>query len=74
MLSAAWSLQIRRLGQRGTGAISWEDYGFFMGMPGLLELAMSTREKLAKLPLPWWHVWRLAEALGQMPTRPVIFE
>jgi len=53
---------------------NWQDYGFFMNMPGLLELAMGTREKLGKLPLPWWHIWRLAEALGQQPARPVIFE
>jgi len=53
---------------------NWEDFGFFMSMTGLLELAVGTREKLAKLPLPWWHVWRMAEALGQMPARPVIFE
>ena len=43
-------------------------------MPGLLELAVGTRERLGKLPLPWWHVWRLAEALGMDPKRPVIFE
>ncbi len=53
---------------------NWEEYGFFPRLPGLLELALGTREKLGKLPLPWWHVWRLAEALGQSPPRPVIFE
>lgn len=53
---------------------SWEEYGFINDFPGLLELAVSTREKLGKLPLPWWHVWRLAEALGQTPPRPIIFE
>jgi threonine dehydrogenase-like Zn-dependent dehydrogenase len=26
------------------------------------------------VPLPWWHVWRIAEALGKGPARPVIFE
>ncbi len=53
---------------------NWEEFGFFMGVPGLLELALGTREKLGRLPVPWWHVWRLAEALGQAPPRPVIFE
>ena len=53
---------------------NWEEYGFINDLPGLLELALGTREKLGKLPLPWWHVWRLAEALGQNPPRPVIFE
>lgn len=53
---------------------NWEEYGFIKDFPALLELALGTREKLGKLPLPWWHVWRLAEALGQTPPRPVIFE
>ena len=53
---------------------NWEEFGFTMQLPTLLELALGTREKLGKLPLPWWHVWRLAEALGQVPARPVIFE
>jgi threonine dehydrogenase-like Zn-dependent dehydrogenase len=53
---------------------SWEEYGFIGNLPGLLELGVSTREKLGRLPLPWWHVWRLAEALGLNPRRPVIFE
>jgi threonine dehydrogenase-like Zn-dependent dehydrogenase len=53
---------------------NWQEYGFMGGLGDLLELALGTREKLAKLPLPWWHVWRLAEALGQNPARPVIFE
>lgn len=53
---------------------NWEEYGFHVKLPSLLELALGTREKLARLPLPWWHIWRLAEALGQAPARPVIFE
>lgn len=53
---------------------NWQDYGFMGGIPDLLELGLGTREKLAKLPLPWWMLWRVAEALGQKPARPVIFE
>jgi threonine dehydrogenase-like Zn-dependent dehydrogenase len=53
---------------------NWEQYGFIADVPGLLELSMSTREKLGKLPLPWWQVWRVAEATGLQPKRPVIFE
>lgn len=52
----------------------WEDYGFVGDLSGLLELAVGTREKLGKLPLPWWHTWRVAEKLGLDPKRPVIFE
>ncbi len=30
-------------------------------IPSALELAVGTREKLGRLPVGWWHVWRLAE-------------
>jgi threonine dehydrogenase-like Zn-dependent dehydrogenase len=39
-----------------------------------LELALDTREKLGRLPIAWWHVWRAAEKLGATPKQPVIFE
>jgi threonine dehydrogenase-like Zn-dependent dehydrogenase len=38
------------------------------------DLALTTREKLEKLPVGWWHLWRLGEKLGAKPKRPVIFE
>ncbi|MEE6177208.1 zinc-binding dehydrogenase [Mycobacterium sp. 050134] len=45
---------------------------------GILEafdLAVGTIEKLQKLRLPWWHVWRAGEAVGAAtPKHPVIFE
>jgi threonine dehydrogenase-like Zn-dependent dehydrogenase len=43
-------------------------------IPSVLELAVGTREKLGRLPVAWWHTWRLAEALGAAPKHPVIFE
>ncbi len=43
-------------------------------LPAALELAVGTREKLGRLPVDWWHVWRLAEKLGAAPKHPVIFE
>ena len=49
--------------------------GFVPDVPALLELSVSTREKLGKLPVPWYMAWRLAEMLGAgAPKRPVIFE
>ena len=42
--------------------------------PEAFELAVGTREKLGRLPVDWWHTWRLAEALGAGPKRPVVFE
>ncbi|WP_320669828.1 zinc-binding dehydrogenase [Patulibacter defluvii] len=48
--------------------------GQLADIPSALELAVSTREKLERLPVGWWHAWRLGEALGAAPKRPVIFE
>lgn len=47
-------------------------------LQGILEafdLAVGTIEKLHRLRLPWWHLWRVAEAAGAAtPKHPVIFE
>ncbi|HEU4976825.1 MAG TPA: zinc-binding dehydrogenase [Baekduia sp.] len=37
-------------------------------------LAIDTIEKLERLPVGWWHAWRLGERLGAAPKHPVIFE
>jgi threonine dehydrogenase-like Zn-dependent dehydrogenase len=50
------------------------DRGHVDDLPAALELAVGTREKLGRLPVGWWHVWRLAEKLGVAPKHPVIFE
>ncbi len=50
------------------------DPGWLTSVPDAFDLAIDTREKLGRLPLGWWHVWRLAERLGASPKRPVIFE
>lgn len=43
-------------------------------IPEGAELVVGTMEKLRGAPLPWHHVWRVAEKLGKTPKRPVIFE
>jgi len=48
--------------------------GHLLDLPAALELVLDTREKLERLPVGWWHLWRLGEKLGAMPKRPVIFE
>jgi threonine dehydrogenase-like Zn-dependent dehydrogenase len=48
--------------------------GHLTDAPSAFELAVGTVEKLQRLPLGWWHVWRLAEKLGAGPKHPVIFE
>ncbi len=50
------------------------DSGHLTDMPSALELVVGTREKLERLPVGWWHLWRLGEALGGGPKHPVIFE
>src|SRR4051812_13712495 len=47
--------------------------GHLDDMPSALDLAVSTQDKLQRLP-GWWHAWRLGEALGAGPKHPVIFE
>jgi len=49
-------------------------FGFIEKLSDMVELGVSTREKLGRLPVAWWQTWRLAEALGLQPKRPVIFE
>lgn len=53
---------------------NWKDWGCLGDLPSMIDLAVTTREQLGKLPVPWWHTWRLAEALGAMPPRPIVFE
>jgi threonine dehydrogenase-like Zn-dependent dehydrogenase len=48
--------------------------GHLTEAPDAFELLVSTREKLDRLPVGWWHLWRLGEKLGAMPKHPVIFE
>jgi len=51
-----------------------ERWGHLTSSRDAFELLMGTREKLGRLPVGWWHLWRLGEKLGAMPKRPVIFE
>ena len=54
---------------------NWQEYGFMGDLPTLLNMGVETREKLGRLPvLPWYTTWRIAEALGATPPRPVVFE
>jgi threonine dehydrogenase-like Zn-dependent dehydrogenase len=44
-------------------------------IPDTLELAVGTIEKLQRLPLGWWHLWRSADRAGLAnPPHPVVFE
>ena len=48
--------------------------GQLADVPAALDLVLGTLDKLMRLPIGWWHLWRLGEKLGAMPKRPVIFE
>jgi threonine dehydrogenase-like Zn-dependent dehydrogenase len=59
---------------QGSPFADLDRYGHIADTPSVLELALGTREKLERLPIGWWHLWRLGEALGAAPKYPVIFE
>jgi threonine dehydrogenase-like Zn-dependent dehydrogenase len=48
--------------------------GHLEDIPSALELAVGTQDKLQRLPIGWWHAWRVGEKVGAMPKHPVIFE
>ena len=50
------------------------DRGHLTDAPAAFDLAITTKEKLERLPVAWWHVWRLGEKLGAGPKAPVVFE
>ena len=54
---------------------SAREHGHLTAVPIAFELAVGMIEKLRKLHLPWWHVWKAAETVGAAdPKRPVVFE
>jgi threonine dehydrogenase-like Zn-dependent dehydrogenase len=45
------------------------------GVADLLNLGIDTTDKLRRVPaLPWWQVFRVANAVGAAPSGPVVFE
>ena len=49
-------------------------HGHFDSAPALFDLAVSSMEKLRRVPL-WWHVFRAADVAGlTTPKHPVVFE
>jgi threonine dehydrogenase-like Zn-dependent dehydrogenase len=50
------------------------DHGHLDTVPAAAELAVGAMERTRRLPVPWYHVWRIAESLGASPKHPVIFE
>jgi threonine dehydrogenase-like Zn-dependent dehydrogenase len=50
------------------------DRGHLDSLPAALDMAVGAMEKIRRLPLPWWQVWRAVERLGVKPKSPVVFE
>lgn len=51
------------------------EHGFLESFAAAGDLALTTIEKITKLRLPWWHVWRAADKAGATtPKHPVVFE
>lgn len=48
--------------------------GHLDSIPGALDTVLGAVEKAHRLRLPWWHIWRAAEAVGAKPKSPVVFE
>lgn len=49
--------------------------GHVTTVPALLDLAVGSLEQMSRLPIGWWHLWRVAEKVGATdPKHPVIFE
>ncbi|MFG1930039.1 zinc-binding dehydrogenase [Mycobacterium sp. NPDC048908] len=50
-------------------------HGHLETPPDAIDLVIGTIEKVQKARLPWWHVWRAADAVGAAtPKHPVVFE
>ena len=48
--------------------------GHLDSIPGALETAVGAVEKAHRFNIPWWHIWRAADAAGVKPKSPVVFE
>ncbi|MDO9409378.1 zinc-binding dehydrogenase [Patulibacter sp.] len=60
-----------------TDASPWEAGAekHLRSIPATLELAVGTIERMSRLPVGWWHLWRAADRAGlATPPAPVVFE
>ena len=53
---------------------SWKEYGLLGDASEAINHGLNLFEKIQALNIPWWHAWRVADKLGALPKRPVIFE
>jgi len=53
---------------------NWKEFGLMGNVSEAINKGLDIFEKIQATPLPWWHAWRVADKMGAMPKRPVIFE
>lgn len=53
---------------------NWKALGLLGNASEAVNYGIGLFEKIQSLNLPWWHAWRVADKLGALPKRPVIFE
>jgi len=54
---------------------NWQELGLSTRIDNLLSDTINVRRRMDKAPIPWWHLWRLADKLGATSIkRPIIFE
>lgn len=53
---------------------NWKELGLLGNAADALNFGMGIFDKIQATGMPWWHAWRVADKLGALPKRPVIFE
>lgn len=53
---------------------NWKELGLLGNAAEALNYGLGIFNKVQSTGMPWWHAWRMAEKLGAMPKRAVIFE
>ena len=53
---------------------NWKELGLLGNAAEALNYGLGIFNKIQAIGVPWWHAWRVADKLGALPKRPVIFE
>ena len=53
---------------------NWKELGLLGNAAEALNYGLGIFNKIQATGVPWWHAWRVADKLGALPKRPVIFE
>lgn len=53
---------------------NWKTLGLLGDAAEALNYGLDVFDKIQATGMPWWHAWRVADKLGALPKRAVIFE